>query len=162
MKDDKAVIAQLKKERSALVKALKEERERVKEAERQKEEALNAFDRRAEKLISRENAVKRSENALNARYVLELKELKLFSDKVKRLYYSGEPILSKLEIIDLFKDYLQEINVSNAKEKVRSVSEKLTLESEEESFDLDDILSTQGELDLKKLCEELGVLPYNN
>ncbi|MBO7368776.1 MAG: hypothetical protein J6U25_00640 [Clostridia bacterium] len=159
MKDDKAVIARLKEERKALVKALDNEREKSKEAERQKEEAINASKRRAEKLSKRESSVLKLENAANARYVLELKELKLFSDRVKRLYESGETIISKMELIDLFKDFLNEIDGPTAKEKVKAISEKLPYEGEEDSFDLDEILSSQGELDLKKLCEELGVLP---
>ena len=156
MSDEKALIAQLKKERQALVDALKSEKKNVKAANMRAEQAEQSAKRKIKKLDQREREVYALENEAKARFAIELKELKLFSDRIKRFAESGETVLKKSELIDLYKDFLGEIGADNAAEKAKKVSEIIKFD-EDEAFDLDDILSPKGDLDLQKLCEDLGV-----
>ena len=160
MKDDKALIKELKAERAALVGELKDAREKIRKSERRVFAAEKEADKKISKLQERENRLKDIETAAAKRYEIALKELELFCDRIKRLSDSGGPILKKAEIIDLFKDFLKNKKGLDAKEAVKKVSETLKeIEEKEgsEDFDLDEILNFKGDADLQKLCEDLGV-----
>lgn len=157
MKDDKALIADLKAERAALVSELKEERKRFKALEERAKGSDAEMKKRLKRIAAKEREAADLERAAQTRFALELKELKLFSDRIKRLTESGEPIVKKSELIDLFKDFLKNIDKKTAIVTAKKISETIKKEEETDSFDLDDILSSDGELDLKKLCEDLGV-----
>ena len=158
MKEDEALIKELKEEKKALVSALKEQKKIAKDAEARAARTEEEFGKRSGKLAAREREIDSLESEIKTRYALELKELKLFSDRIGRLAESGESVLKKREIIDLFKGFLTKIDSESAKKKAIKVSETLKSD-EDETFELDDILTPKGDLDLKKLCEELGV--YN-
>ena len=160
MKDDKALIKELKAERAALVGELKDAREKIRKSERRVFAAEKETDKKISRLQERENRLKDLETAAAKRYEIALKELELFCDRIKRLSDSGEPILKKAEIIDLFKDFLKNKKGLDAKEAVKKVSETLKeIEEKEgsEDIDLDEILNFKGDADLQKLCEDLGV-----
>ena len=159
MRDDKKIISELKAERAALVNELKAERKRAEAAQKRADEIENESKRRRERLAAKEKKIADLERAAQTRFALELKELKKFSDRIRRLSRSDEPVLKKSEIIDLFKDFLKNIDPKTAIGAAKKISQKLGAEEDTDTFDLDDILSFKEELDLKKLCEDLGV--YN-
>ncbi len=104
------------------------------------------------------------------KYLLELKNLKLLSDKFKSLY-KEEAGSEKAAITDLLNDFLKDINVKKedirAKEIAKSLGEKLGIEDKKEEsdkeeneeffFDLDEAINPSTPLDLEELCKELGV-----
>ncbi len=66
----------------------------------------------------------------------------------------------KEAIIYLFKDLFKKSDdLKKVKKAVERASEAIvdTQEEEDVVFDLDAAINPKGELDLKKLCEELGV-----
>lgn len=104
------------------------------------------------------------------KYHVELKLLKQFVDKYKKVF-EVEQNSEKAAIIDLLTDFLQDIDVDGylykAKEKVEiienavlsevSVKESDDYTEEYHEFNLDEAINPSGELDLKGLLEELGV-----
>ena len=99
-------------------------------------------------------------------YAMELKALKAFSDKWRRVVSSDLSKTENSEIIDLLQGFLSDIGIETAKQTVGKIDEKLnedkaimpsTEETEPFEFDLDAALNPSGDLDLADLCKELGV-----
>lgn len=107
-------------------------------------------------------------------YAMELKRLKLFSDKWQA-FYDDSTVMKKQELANLLTDLLRNsdqaefILESKAKtdEAFRIIEESKPFEpekiikdyfdAEENGFNLDDAVNPKGELDLEDLCKELGV-----
>ena len=112
-------------------------------------------------------AYQEAENAKQAAsyiYATELKALKMFSDKWRRVLAGGGGFTANGEIIDLLQDFLKDIGVETAKETVEKIDKLLGDDpsGENESadkfeFDLNEAINPSGELDLESLCKELGV-----
>ena len=99
-------------------------------------------------------------------YAMELKALKAFSDKWRRVTSSDASAIGNSEIIDLLQGFLSDIGIENAKRTVEKIDEKLskdkadstsTEEVETFEFDLDAALNPSSDLYLADLCKELGV-----
>ena len=97
-------------------------------------------------------------------YATELKALKTFSDKWRRVLSYGGAAVEKGEIIDLLQGFLSDIGIETAKQTVEKIDKLLGDDNnggaEEEvgfEFDLDEAINPSGELDLESLCKELGV-----
>lgn len=104
------------------------------------------------------------------KYHVELKLLKQFVDKYKKVF-KAERDSEKAAIIDLLTDFLQDVDTDGylykAKEKVEIVenavlSDVSFKESDDDTeeyheFNLDEAINPTEELDLKGLLEELGV-----
>ena len=123
-------------------------------------------DAEAESRKKIEEKYREAENAKRAalyQYALELKALKAFSDKWRRVLSSGDQTANG-EIIDLLNDFLTDIGIDTAKETVKKVDKILgddaaqpPDENVEYEFDLDEAINPSGDLDLEQLCKELGV-----
>lgn len=104
------------------------------------------------------------------KYHVELKLLKQFVDKYKKVF-EIEQNSEKAAIIDILTDFLRDIDADGylykAKEKVEiienavlsdvSVKESDDVMEEYHEFNLDEAINPTEELDLKGLLEELGV-----
>ena len=147
-------------QRDALAKKLVEETKRSDDLAKAYKEKEKSLEKRKAELDSLIAGAERTAMATDARYAAELYELKFFSDRVKRLVGSDVDILEKERLTDLFRDFLKNIgengdNASTAKKVLEKLGD--TAFDDEISFDLDEAINPKGELDLKKLCEELGV-----
>ena len=138
-------------------------KEKSKECETLKKEmnALSAsVKKQSMKLSAREREITSLENAAREEYFIAAKNVKLLIDKLERLSSSGAPLKEKEAIIDLFKDLFKKSDdLKTVKKAVVTASETIGEQAEEEDivFDLDAAINPKGELDLKKLCEDLGV-----
>ena len=157
MKDERAEIIKLKAERAALVAELRSEKKRASSAEKIAEEAERDIEKRLKRIAEQEKRIDEKEAAASLRFALKLKELKLFSDKIARLSESGETVMKKAELVDLFKDFLKNLDRKNPEKVSKKISRIIGEDAEDDGFDLDDILSPKGDMDLKRLCVELGV-----
>ena len=115
-----------------------------------------------------EQSYREAENAKTAAvhcYAAELKALRMFSDKWRRILTGGGVPVEKKEIIDLLQGFLRDIGVDTAKQTVEKIDKLLGEDatgfaadkSGEYEFDLDEAINPSGELDLESLCRELGV-----
>ena len=159
-RDIKNEVERLKEQRNALVVSLADEKRRVADLQKAVKEQTDRIIGLEKKLSEKLLEAERKERAVNARYAVKLNELKFFSDRVERLVSSNAPITEKSRLIDLFKGFLDNIDkekdLSGVADEVAKRLDKGEKE-EEFAFDLEEAVNPKGELDLKKLCEELGV-----
>ena len=87
-------------------------------------------------------------------YAMELKALKAFSDKWRRVVSSDLSKTENSEIIETAKQTVGKIDEKLNEDKAIMPS---TEETEPFEFDLDAALNPSGDLDLADLCKELGV-----
>ena len=148
------------KERAALLQALKDKNKECEGLKKEMKALSASVDKRSAKLSARERELNSLENAAKEEYFIAAKNVKLLIDKLDRLSSGGAPLKEKEAIIHLFKDLFKKIDdVSAIRKAVAKANNAIGDQPEEEEplFDLDAAMNPKGELDLKKLCEELGV-----
>lgn len=146
------------RDRSALAYAYKE---KIKECERLKEEnaAVIKAAKKAEADLARKTKTADAlDNAARSRYLIALKTLKAFADRIDRLASSDATVMEKKAMIDLFKGFW---DGSDDLASMKTAVERINAEdgddgNDDENFDISAALNAEG-LDLKKLCEEFGV-----
>ena len=116
-----------------------------------------AIEKSNKALAERERKLSAKESACEKEYFLCRTNVQLLVDRLARLADSGAEVMTRSEITDLFKDLFAASSAADIKKAVERANEALGKSDEEPLFDLDAALNPQGDLDLKKLCEELGV-----
>ncbi len=148
---------------------LKDERIRLLEIELDGYKA--AEEKSKKRLLESNMEADRLNKTAQYKYLMELRGLKLFVDKIKTVY-ANELSSEKSAITDLLTDFLKEVDeegyLYRAKDNAQEILEKAFSErriSEEEAafygedgdFDLEEAINPTEELDLKSLLSELGV-----
>lgn len=148
---------------------LKDERIRLLEIELDGYKA--AEEKNKKRLLESDMEADRLKKTAQYKYLMELRGLKLFVDKIK-VVYGDEFSSEKSAITDLLTDFLKDVDeegcLYKAKDGVQEILEKAFFErriSEEEAafyddesdFDLEEAINPTEELDLKTLLSELGV-----
>ncbi len=143
------------------LKAVEGRLESYLESEKKSAERLNKADRRADELNS----------LATYKYLLELKTVKLLCEKLKTAYHE-ELSAEKMRITDLLTDFLKDVDTKNSLMEVREAAEGASgilrpdpavskeaadFYGEDVFFDLDAVQNPKGDLDLRALCEELGI-----
>lgn len=134
-----------------------------------------AEEKSKKRLLESDMKADRLKKTAQYKYLMELRGLKLFVDKIKTVY--GDEFSSeKSAITDLLTDFLKDVDeegyLYKAKDKTQEILEKAFFErriSEEEAafygdesdFDLEEAINPTEELDLKSLLSELGVTGDN-
>lgn len=143
------------------LKAVEGRLESYLESEKKSAERLNKADHRADELNS----------LATYKYLLELKTVKLLCEKLKNTYHE-ELSAEKMRITDLLTDFLKDVDTKNSLMEVREAAEGASgilrpdpavskeasdFYGEDVFFDLDAVQNPKGDLDLRALCEELGI-----
>ena len=158
--DKNSIALTPEKERAALIGALKEKSKECENLKKEMNSLSASVKKQSNKLSAREREIASLESAAREEYFIAAKNVKLLIDKLDRLASSGAPLKEKEAIIYLFKDLFKKSDdLKKVKNAVEKASEAIvdTQEEEDVVFDLDAAINPKGELDLKKLCEELGV-----
>lgn len=130
-----------------------------------------AEEKSKKRLLESDMEADRLKKTAQYKYLMELRGLKLFVDKIKTVY--GDELSSeKSAITDLLVDFLKDVDeegyLYKAKDNAQEILEKAFFErriSEEEAafygdesdFNLEEAINPTEELDLKSLLSELGV-----
>ncbi|MBP5177375.1 MAG: hypothetical protein ILP02_02190 [Clostridia bacterium] len=142
-------VLSLSKENAALKRRLEEIAES--EAETRK------------KIEARYLEAEQERSAASYAYQMELKSLKAFSSKWRRVLSSDRDKTEIAEIIDLLQGFLSDVGVEDAKRTVEKVAAaigetaKISDAPQEFEFDLDAAINPPADSDLESLCKELGV-----
>ena len=158
--DKNSIAITPERERAALKLALKEKSKECETLKKEMNSLSASVKKQTLKLSAREREITSLENAAREEYFIAAKNVKLLIDKLDRLASGGAPLKEKEAIIYLFRDLFKKTDdVKVVKKAVVKASEAIGDEVEEEDvvFDLDAAINPKGELDLKKLCEDLGV-----
>lgn len=157
-------------ENDLLKEKIAEDSLRISALKNQLDEYKSAEEKTKKRLLNSNMEADRITTEALYKYHVELKLLKQFVDKYKKVF-KAEQDSEKAAIIDLLTDFLQDVDTDGylykAKEKVEiienavlsDVSFKENDDDTEEyhEFNLDEAINPTEELDLEGLLEELGV-----
>lgn len=157
-------------ENDLLKEKVAEDSLRISVLKNQLDEYKSAEEKTKKRLLNSNMEADRITTEALYKYHVELKLLKQFVDKYKKVFKT-EQDSEKAAIIDLLTDFLQDIDADGylykAKEKVEIIenavlSDVSFKESDDDAeeyheFNLDEAINPTEELDLKGLLEELGV-----
>lgn len=158
-------------ENDLLKQQVLDERLRVNALINQLDEYKSAEEKTKKRLLKSNMEADRLTKEALYKYHVELKILKQFVDKYKKVF-SDEQNTEKAAIIDLLTDFLTDVDTDGylyrAKENVEIIdkavlsasdisAETSEIDGEDYTFDLDAAINPAGDLDLKGLLEELGV-----
>lgn len=155
-----------------LKEELLQKEEEVRRLSLELSEYKSAEEKTKKRLLESNMEADRLKQTAQYKYLMELKGLKLFIDKIN-CFYREELSEEKLAITDLLRDFLKESDgagyLYKAKDTANTIlkevfPEKALSKEEEEfygdntDFNLEEAINPTEELDLKSLLSELGIL----